>query len=49
MLDATFQAEQRLSPDLRHVFELLRTDMDTIQATLRGDIRDLSCLKVSPG
>ncbi len=34
-------AEQRLTPDLRQAFDLLRMDMDTMQATLRSDIRDL--------
>ena len=47
MMNATFQAEQRLSPDLRQVFELLRMDMDVMQATLRSDIRDLRRLTVS--
>lgn len=41
------QAEQRLPPDLRHGFELLRMDVDTMQATLLGDIRDLRRLTVS--
>ncbi len=41
LLDAALMAEQRLTPDLRQAFDLLRMDMDTMQATLRGDIRDL--------
>ena len=48
LLDAAFQAEQRLAPDLRQAFELLRMDMDSMQATLRGNIRDLRRHTVSP-
>ncbi len=48
MLDAAFTAEQRLPPDLRQAFDLIRMDMDTMQATLRGDIRDLRRQTVSP-
>ncbi len=48
LLDAAFQAEQRLAPDFRQAFELLRMDMDSMQATLRGDIRDLRRQTVSP-
>ena len=47
MLDAAFQAEHRLSPDLRQVFELLCMDMDAMQATLRSDIRDLRRLTIN--
>ena len=48
LLDAAFQGEQRLALDLRQAFELLRMDMDSMQATLRGDIRDLRRRTVSP-
>ena len=48
LLDAAFQAEQRLALDLRQAFELLRMDMDSMQATMRGDIRDLRRRTVSP-
>ena len=48
LLDAALMVEQRLPPDLRQAFDLLRMDMDSMQATLRGDIRDLRRQTVSP-
>ena len=30
LLDAAFQADQRLAPDLRRAFDLLRMDMDSM-------------------
>ena len=33
---------------MRQAFDLLRMDMDTMQAALRGDIRDLRRHTVSP-
>ena len=48
LLDAAFLAESRLPPDMRQAFDLLRMDMDTMQAALRGDIRDLRRHTVRP-
>ena len=48
LLDAALLAESRLPPDMRQAFDLLRMDMDTMQAALRGDIRDLRRHTVSP-
>ena len=48
LLDAALLGEQRLSLDLRQAFELLLMDMDSVQATLRGDIRNLRRQTVSP-
>ena len=41
-------AEQRLTPDLRQAFDLLRMDMDTMHATLSDDIRNLRRQTASP-
>jgi hypothetical protein len=48
LLDATLMAEQRLPLDLRQAFDLLRMNMDSMHATMRGDIRDLHRQTVSP-
>lgn len=42
------QAKHHLLVNLRQVFEVLRMDMDTMQATMRGDIHDLCRHVVSP-
>lgn len=48
LVKAAFWAKQRLPSELCGVIEAVRLVMDTIQTTLRGDIRDLRRHSVSP-